>query len=51
MWKNYANCMMEYEELRQMHLVFGNNGNDGKETFTCLITWYSNTISAPPNSG
>jgi hypothetical protein len=25
--------MMEYEELGQMHLVFGDNGNDGKETF------------------
>jgi len=33
MWKNYADCMKKYEELGQMHLVCGDNGNDGKETF------------------
>jgi len=32
-WKNYAGCINEYEELGQMRLVSGDNGNDGKETF------------------
>jgi hypothetical protein len=39
MWKNYADCMKEYEELGYMQLVSGDNGDDGKEHFTCLNTW------------
>ena len=39
-WKNYAGCIKEYEELGQMQLVSGNNGYEGKETFYlthCLV--------------
>ena len=32
-WKNYAGCIKECEELEQMQLVSGDNGNEGKETF------------------
>jgi hypothetical protein len=33
MWKNYADCMREYEELGHTHLLSGNNRDYGKETF------------------
>jgi len=33
-----------------MQLVSGDNGDDSEETFTCLITHYSNMVATQQNS-